>query len=289
MFGSSTSCSVSMPGLSAPSTSTGSARSVSGSSTPSTSTRSAVPVPGLSAPSAFAGSIGSVPSLSALSASTGSAVPVLGSSAPSASVPSTSTPSASAPSTSAPFTSALSASAPSISFGYAFLMPSLSASVAPLFGSSAFSALVVTPTLGRQKLIELNQREKRVTSEELAPAFILLLLSKPPLLFLANRVSKKRSFDKAFNINGRPLANNQFGKDVNLSLGGCQCPPAVKANRPWQQELLNPKTVYMVEVISLATTIFWDLKFLLCRKHILKLIKKLGFKIKNLKAEIVKE
>ncbi len=45
----------------------------------------------------------------------------------------------------------------------------------------------------------------------------------------------------------------------------------------------------MVKVIPLAATIFWDSNFLLCPKHTLKLVKKLGLKTKNLKAEIVKE
>ena len=46
-------------------------------------------------------------------------------------------------------------------------------------------------TLKRQKLIELNQREKRVTLEELAPVFTLLLPSKPLFLFPASCIGKK--------------------------------------------------------------------------------------------------
>ncbi len=181
---------------------------VSGSSAPSP-----LLVPGLSALSASTGSAGSVPGLSALSASAGSAVPVPGSFAPSASagsaesVPGSSAPSISigsavpVPNLSTPSTSALSAFTPSVSSESAFPVPGSSTSAAPVFGSSAFSVSVVTPTPGRQKLIELNRREKKATSEELAPAFTPLLPSEPPFLFPASCVGEKRSFDKAFDIN----------------------------------------------------------------------------------------
>ena len=52
---------------------------------------------------------------------------------------------------------------------------------------------------------------------------------------------------------------------------------------------MNAKTVCIVEAIPLAAAIFWDPNFLLCLKHTLKLVKKLGLNMKNLKAEIVKE
>lgn len=43
----------------------------------------------------------------------------------------------------------------------------------------------------------------------------------------------------------------------------------------------------MVEVISLAAAIFWDPNFALFFRHILNLAKKLGFKTKKLRAEMV--
>lgn len=45
----------------------------------------------------------------------------------------------------------------------------------------------------------------------------------------------------------------------------------------------------MVETISLAVTIFWDPNFVFCPRHTLNLAKKLGFKIKSFKIDIVKE
>ncbi len=206
-----------------------SAGRVSSLSAMSASTRFAMPVPGLFALFASAGFVVLVPGLSvsfasagstvlvsclsALFASAGSAMPVL----------SLSTPSASAPLVSAVFGYS----------GSAVLMPGLSASAAPVFGSFAFSVLVVTPTPGRQKFIELNQKEKRATSEELAPAFNLLLQFKPPFSFSVSCVGKKRSFYKVFGTNYRLWANNQLSEDVDLSFTGCQCPLAVKANRLW--------------------------------------------------------
>ncbi len=47
--------------------------------------------------------------------------------------------------------------------------------------------------------------------------------------------------------------------------------------------------MYMVKAISLAAALFWDPNFLLCPRHILNLVKKLGLKTKNLKVDIVKE
>ena len=215
------------------------------------------------------GSSAAVP-VSGLSASSAPAVPMFGSSA------------------------AVSVSGSSTSSAPAVPMFGSSAAV-PVSGSFASSASAVpwsphTPTPGRRKLIELNRREKRATSEELAPAFTPLLpFVEPSLLFPASRIGEKQSFDKAFDIDCRPLAKDHTGEEVDLSFAGCQCPPAVKANRAWQEELLNPKTVCMVEAIPLAAAIFWDPNFLLCPKHTPKLAKKLGLKTKNLKAEIVKE
>lgn len=85
------------------------------------------------------------------------------------------------------------------------------------------------------------------------------------------------------------MPQDHTGKKLDLSFVGYLCFPTIKANRAWQEELLNSKTVCMIEAISLVTAIFWELNFLLYLKHILKLAKKLRLKMKNLKAEIVKE
>ncbi len=45
----------------------------------------------------------------------------------------------------------------------------------------------------------------------------------------------------------------------------------------------------MVEVIPLATALFWDPNFLLCPRHTLNLVKKLGLKTKGLKVDVMKE
>lgn len=64
----------------------------------------------------------------------------------------------------------------------------------------------------------------------------------------------------------------------------------VKANRLWQWEFLDQRLVCIVEAILLATAIFGDPgNFVPCARHILNLVKKLGFKTKNLKIDIVKK
>ena len=134
-------------------------------------------------------------------------------------------------------------------------------------------------------------------AEELAPTSLLPLpsINIKRLSFVSSLVlfpsgrSVKRSFDKAFDLDCRPLASDCFGKKVDLSFAGCQCPQAVKANKAWQLELLNSKTVYMVEAIPLAAAIFWDPNFALWPRHTLNLARKLGLKTKRLKAELVNE
>lgn len=153
----------------------------------------------------------SAPSTSALSTHAGSAMLVHGLYVPSAFAISTSTSS----------TTASSALALSTSFGSAMPMLGFFSSVTLVFESSALFISIVIPIPGRQKLIKLNLREKRATSKDLAPALITLLLSKPLLLFLASHISKKRSINKAFDINYQLLANNQFGEDVDQSFIGC--------------------------------------------------------------------
>lgn len=184
-----------------------SARSVFCSFALSASTGFAVSMPTFSAPFVSAGSAGSAGSISgssALSTFAGSVLPLLGSSALSAS----------AQSFFARYTVLiLSWCAPSTHTSSSFSesavpMPGFFASATPMFGSSVFFASVVTSTLGKQKLIKLNQRERRVTSEELIPAFTSLLLSEPPFVFPTSCIGKNWSFDKAFNINCRLLANN---------------------------------------------------------------------------------
>ena len=46
--------------------------------------------------------------------------------------------------------------------------------------------------------------------------------------------------------------------------------------------------MYMVKVISLAATLFWDPNFLLCPKHTFNLAKKLGLKTISLKVGLIK-
>ena len=128
--------------------------------------------------------------------------------------------------------------------------------------------------------------------ENAAPTFASLLPPvehpSPPLL-PSNGTGEKWSFDMAFNLDCRPLANGHTGEDVNLSFAYCQCPPAVKANRLWQRELLDWKPVCKVEAILLPAAIFWDPNFVLCTRHIFNLAKKLGLKIKNVKNNLVKK
>ncbi len=183
---------------------------------------------------------------SALPAPSAPSVPVSGSSASSAPPAPSASP---VPGSGSPTLSALSApsalampvfgtSTPSVLFGSAVL---ISGFFAP---SGPFVPFLQTPTPRRQRLIELNGRKMRATSEELAPVYTRqlssgqlssssLLFFSSPVLSLISCIGKKGSFDKIFDINCWPLAKDHIGEEVNLSFVGCHCLPAVKANRVW--------------------------------------------------------
>ena len=137
--------------------------------------------------------------------------------------------------------------------------------------------------------------KRAFSSEEWAPTLLLPLpfidikssfLVPFPVFFLSSH-GVKLLFNKIFDLDCWPLASDRSGEEVDLSFVGCQCTQVVKDNKAWQQELLNSKTLYMVEVIPLAAAIFWDPNFALCPKHGLNLLRKLEFKTKRLKAKVV--
>lgn len=84
------------------------------------------------------------------------------------------------------------------------------------------------------------------------------------------------------------MAKNHTKKVIDLNFAGYQYLPSIKANRKWQQKLLNSKLVYMVKTISLDATIFRNPNFLSYTKHTLNLVKKLGLKTKNQRVDIIK-
>ena len=103
-----------------------------------------------------------------------------------------------------------------------------------------------------------------------------------PLFFASSSIGEKRPFNKVFNIdcrplandhakkdvgekkfdktfiNTRPLADNHAEKEVDLSFAGYKCSKRVKLNRPWQIELLEWRFAGIVEIILLTAAIFWD-------------------------------
>ena len=142
-----------------------------------------------------------------------------------------------------------------------------------------------TPTLipGRRRLGQWIGILKRVFSKEAPSTFAPLFLpsERPsPLLFLSSGIGEKRLFNKAFNINYWPLADDYAGEDidkrkfdktfinawpladkhakeeVDLSFAGCGCSPGVKLNKPWQIDLLERRPAYIVKTIPLAAAIF---------------------------------
>ena len=107
-------------------------------------------------------------------------------------------------------------------------------------------------------------------------------------LFLSGSISKKRKFDKIF-INSEILANNYAKKEINLNFTWCGCLSAIELNRPWQIELFEWRSVYIIETILLAAAIYWDPNFMSCLRHMPNFVKKLDFKTRNLFITLVKE
>ena len=133
------------------------------------------------------------------------------------------------------------------------------------------------------------------SSKELTPTFLLLLPSIEikhtffvcfPIFFLSG-LGAKRSFDKELDLDYRSLASDWSRKRVDISFAGCQCSQAVKKNKVWQLELLNNKTICMIEAIPLVAAIFWDLNFVLYSRYIFNLARKLGLKTKRLKVIVL--
>ena len=110
----------------------------------------------------------------------------------------------------------------------------------------------------------------------------------PPLGLLPGKTDCKRTFDTAF-INSRQLPGNYAWEEFDLSFAECGYPAAVKLNRSWQLELLNPKPVCIMEAIPLATAIFWDLSFAPCYCYNVKLAFKLGLRTRDIASGVVKE
>ena len=103
-----------------------------------------------------------------------------------------------------------------------------------------------------------------------------------------NKNERKRSFDIAF-LNSCSLAGNHNQEEVDLSFAGCKCLAAVELNWLWQLDLLDPKTVYIIEAILLAAALFWDPSFAFCTRHTIKLAFKLGLNTNRIKSGMVKE
>lgn len=72
---------------------------------------------------------------------------------------------------------------------------------------------------------------------------------------LTNNNKRKWGFNTTF-INSCLLANNYDPKKFDLSFSGCGYPNAVKLNRLWQLDLLDPQLVCIIEAILLAVALF---------------------------------
>lgn len=103
-------------------------------------------------------------------------------------------------------------------------------------------------------------------------------------------ISKKNDCQWPFNmifINSRPLTINHTIKEVDLRFGKYECPILVKLNRLWQLELLNRKSVYIIEAIPLIATLLLDLLFAPYPYHTIKLAILLGLRTWSIISKIV--
>ena len=80
---------------------------------------------------------------------------------------------------------------------------------------------------------------------------------------LTNNHKCKWGFVTTF-INSCPLAGNYDQEEMDLSFAGCRYPAAVKLNRSWQLDLLDLKSVCIIEAIRLQPPYF--------RTHLLRFI-----------------
>lgn len=157
-------------------------------------------------------------------------------------------------------------------------VPELSPLLFPIWSNPQ----ILMPVPGRQRLGQWSGILKKASSKETSTTFAPLFLPSEypsPLFFPFSGIGKKWLFDKAFNINCQPLADDHTGKDVgkkkfdntfintrllaynhaeeemNLSFAGCGCSLRVKLNMSWQIEFLKRRPTCIVEIISLSATI----------------------------------
>ena len=110
----------------------------------------------------------------------------------------------------------------------------------------------------------------------------------PPLGSLPNKTDCKQTFDTAF-INSCLFAGNHSWEEFDLSFKEYGSSVAVKLNRSWQFELLDPELVCIMEAILLAAAIFWDPSFAPCHCHSVKLAFKLGLRTQSIVSGVVKQ
>ena len=105
---------------------------------------------------------------------------------------------------------------------------------------------------------------------------------------LPKKNNRNRFFNTAFIISC-PLARNHAANELDLSFAECGCPTLVKLNQLWELELLDCKPVCIMEVTPLTAILFWDLLFVFCLRHTMKLTSKLGLRTRSIASEVIKE
>lgn len=85
------------------------------------------------------------------------------------------------------------------------------------------------------------------------------------------------------------FAGNHPTQNIDLNFREYKCFVSVKFNLLWQFELLDCEPVYIMKVISLVAALFWDLLFISCLRHTIKLASKLWLKMQSIASKFVKE
>lgn len=92
----------------------------------------------------------------------------------------------------------------------------------------------------KQRISQQGRTIKKAFLKEATPTFTYFFSKRLSLfLFSSDSISKKWLFDKVFNLDSWPLANDHAKQNVNLSFAKCLYLLVIKINRLQQKELLN--------------------------------------------------
>lgn len=129
----------------------------------------------------------------------------------------------------------------------------------------------------------LDELLHRRSTSPIEPLYLFLLLD-----LLPNKTDRKQIFNIVL-ITSCPFASNYAREEVDLNFADCGCPASIILNWLWQLERLHPKLVSIIDAIFFVAAIFWNLLFVSCYCHSVKLAFKLVLEMQGIASGMIKK